>query len=110
MPMSSVIDKLKSLKDQFYNDGSQEMIDSYIADIEEDAKIDAIRGQEGFKILIDRLKGAFHTRMSAVIQDDPELKSLYKVLRSMAGSETHKIVEQIIEEHLEDEPNELDVS
>jgi len=102
--MRSVIDKIKAIKEQFYNDGSQEMLDSYIADIEEDAKVDAIRNQEGFQILLNRLKGAFHTRMSEVIKDDPELKSLYKVLRSMAGTGTEKIVEEIIEEHIEDVP------
>lgn len=97
-----MFEKLLQLRGHLANDGSREVIDSLISEAKDQNAVKELRNQEGFKILMKSFRGAFHSRMQDVILQDPELKSLYRILKTMIGRDVDKEIEAIVDEFLEE--------
>ena len=99
----SAIQKLKELRDKFANDGSREFADSLLKEYADERLVQELLNNEGFQKVLESLKQDFTARMTKIVNEDPELKSIKLMFaRTIGRTGTEQKIEQIINEYLEE--------
>ncbi len=103
----SVIDKIKKLIPTLdKNDGSQDVAEGFIQDIEDSKEMDALLLNSAFKKILGKMKSDFTSRIDELVKQDSELRAMRRMfVRCVGRKGTEERVQAYISSYI-DSPEE----
>jgi len=99
----SIIDKLLKKREEFANDGSQEMIDYYIEAIEDEGDVEALLANCAFQKMLESMRSDFKARMREMVETDDRLWAIKSVfLRTLGKRGAEEQIESMLDDFLDE--------
>ncbi len=97
----NVIDKIKKLKRDLADDGSLELCDSWLKDIEDSKENRQLLKNEEFSAILDKMEVDFKEAMTKCVDMRPELKAIKTMFARVYGKkEVEKKINDLVDEFL----------
>lgn len=89
------------------NDGSKEVAESYLRELEDSGEFEAMLNNKSFKHVLENLRAEMRERFNELVEEDPVLKAQARLLvqtvgRSVARKEIEKTIAEFLGEEEDD--------